>query len=96
MDEFKEPIKFPINYWFSIPPEVCNLDNLKLILFSLIFGIATIEVFADVINVVINGQHEMIQKQTIRRMLYMVGIPIEITLFITNVLVYQKTGIVLF
>ena len=69
---------------------------MKLILFSLIFGIATIEVFADVINVVINGQHEMIQKQTIRRMLYVIGIPIEITLFITNVLVYKTTGIVLF
>ena len=69
---------------------------MKLILFSLIFGIATIEVFADVINVVINGQHEMIQKQPIRRMLYVIGIPIEITLFITNVLVYKKTGIVLF
>jgi hypothetical protein len=69
---------------------------LKLILFSLIFGLATIEVFADVINVVVNSQHEMIQKQTIRRLLYMVGIPIEITLFIINVLVYKKTGVVLF
>ena len=71
-------------------------SNLKLILFSLIFGLATIEVCADVINVAINGQYEMVQKQTIRRLLYFIGIPIEITLFILNVLVYKKTGTVLF
>jgi hypothetical protein len=69
---------------------------LKLILFSLIFGLATIEVSADVINVVINSQHEMIHKQTIRRLLYMIGIPIEITLFVINVLVYKKTGMIPF
>lgn len=96
MDEFKGPTNPLLIIDLVYLQRVCNLYNLKLILFSLIFGIATIEVFADVINIVINGQYEMIQKQTIRRMLYMVGIPIEITLFITNVLVYQKTGIVLF
>jgi hypothetical protein len=69
---------------------------LKLILFSLLFGLATIEVSADVINVVVNAQHEMIQKQTIRRLLYFFGIPIEIMLYVTNVLVYKKTGVVLF
>jgi hypothetical protein len=69
---------------------------LKLILFSLLFGLATIEVSADVINVVVNAQHEMIQKQTIRRLLYFFGIPIEIVLYVINVLVYKKTGIVLF
>jgi hypothetical protein len=69
---------------------------LKLILFSLFFGLASIEVSADVINVVINAQHEMIQKQTIRRLLYYYGIPIEIVLFVINVLVYRKTGIILF
>ena len=69
---------------------------MKLILFSLIFGLATIEVCADVISVVMNTQHEIIQKQTIRRLLYFVGIPIEVTLFVINVLVYKKTGIVLF
>jgi hypothetical protein len=70
--------------------------KLKLILFSLIFGLATIEVSADVINVVINSHHEMIQKQAIRRLLYYFGIPIEIIMFVTNVLVYKKTGIILF
>ncbi|HEY0057466.1 MAG TPA: hypothetical protein VGB63_19100 [Pedobacter sp.] len=69
---------------------------MKLILFSLLFGLATIEVSADVINVVVNAQHEMIQKQTIRRLLYFFGIPIEIMLYVTNVLVYKKTGVVLF
>jgi hypothetical protein len=69
---------------------------LKLILFSLLFGLATIEVSADVINVVVNAQHEMIQKQTIRRLLYFFGIPIEIVLYVINVLVYKKTGIILF
>ncbi|MEJ6978930.1 hypothetical protein WG906_00615 [Pedobacter sp. P351] len=69
---------------------------MKLILFSLIFGLATIEVSADVISVMVNGQHEMIQKQTIRRLLYVVGIPVELTLFIVNVLVYKKTGFILF
>ena len=69
---------------------------MKLILFSLLFGLATIEVSADVINVVVNAQHEMIQKQTIRRLLYFFGIPIEIVLYVINVLVYKKTGIVLF
>jgi hypothetical protein len=59
-------------------------------------GLATIEVCADVINVVINGQYEMVQKQTIRRMLYYVGIPIEVVLFVINVLIYKKTGTVLF
>ncbi|HEX8376412.1 MAG TPA: hypothetical protein VF602_01255 [Pedobacter sp.] len=69
---------------------------MKLILFSLLFGLATIEVSADVINVVVNAQHEMIQKQTIRRLLYFFGIPIEIVLYVINVLVYKKTGIILF
>ncbi|MBC8054279.1 MAG: hypothetical protein H7Y13_14555 [Sphingobacteriaceae bacterium] len=58
-------------------------------------GLATIEVCADVINVVIKGQYEMVQKQTIRRLLYYIGIPIEVVLFVINVLVYKKTGIVL-
>jgi len=70
--------------------------QLKLILFSLIFGLATIEVSADVINMVINAQHEMIQKESIRRLLYFVGIPLEIILFVLNVLVYKKTGVILF
>ena len=69
---------------------------LKLILFGLIFGLAAIEVSADVINVVVNGQYEMIQKQTIRRLLYFIGIPFEIVLFVINALVYKKTGTVLF
>lgn len=59
-------------------------------------GLATIEVCADVIHIVINGQYEMIQKQTIRRLLYFLAIPIEVVLFVINVLVYKKTGIVLF
>jgi hypothetical protein len=69
---------------------------LKLIFFSLLFGLATIEVSADVINNVINSQYEIIQKDSIRRLLYFVGIPIEIILFVINVLVYKKTGIILF
>jgi len=68
----------------------------KLILFNLIFGLATLEVSVDVINRVLNTDYELIHKDSIRKLLYNVGIPVEILFWIINVAVYQKTGIVLF
>gem|GEM_PF-5414369 len=69
---------------------------MKLILFNLIFGLATLEVSVDVINRVLNTDYELIHKDSIRKLLYNVGIPVEILFWIINVAVYQKTGIVLF
>ncbi|WP_256011130.1 hypothetical protein [Desertivirga xinjiangensis] len=69
---------------------------MKLILFNLIFGLAVLEVSVDVVNKVINTQYEIIHKDNIRRLLYNIGIPVEILMFIINIAVFQKTGKVLF
>ncbi|WP_207429217.1 hypothetical protein [Pedobacter sp. SYSU D00535] len=69
---------------------------MKLILFNLIFGFAVLEVSVDVVNRVLNSQYEVIHKDTIRRLLYTIGIPVEILMFIINIAVFQKTGKVLF
>jgi hypothetical protein len=69
---------------------------MKIILFNLIFGLAILEVSVDVVNRAVNTQYEIIHKDTIRRLLYNVGIPIEILMFIINTAVYMKTGKILF
>ena len=74
----------------------CQTIYMKLILFNLIFGFAVLEVSVDVVNKVLNGQYEIIHKDSIRKLLYTVGVPVEILMFIVNVAVFQKTGKVLF
>ena len=69
---------------------------MKLILFNLIFGLAVLEVSVEVVNKVLNTHYEIIHKDSIRRLLYTVGIPVEILMLIVNVAVFQKTGKVLF
>jgi len=69
---------------------------MKIILFNLIFGLAVLEVSVDVVNKLLNTQYEIIHKDNIRRLLYNVGIPVEILMFIINAAVYMKTGKVLF
>ncbi|WP_207421927.1 hypothetical protein [Desertivirga brevis] len=69
---------------------------MKIILFNLIFGLAVLEVSVDVVNRVLNTQYEIIHKDSIRRLLYNIGIPVEILMFIINAAVYMKTGKPLF
>lgn len=69
---------------------------MKIILFNLIFGLAVLEVSVEVVNRVLNTQYEIIHKDSIRRLLYNIGIPVEILMFIINAAVYMKTGKPLF
>ena len=69
---------------------------MKLILFNLIFGLAVLEVSVELVNKVVNTQYEIIHKDSIRKLLYNIGIPVEILMFIINIAVFQKTGKVLF